>query len=217
MLATLRSAIVAIVLATLVFGLAYPLAVTGIGQVAFPGAADGSLVHRDGTIVGSSIIGQSFQKPVLDKAGKPEVDSDGNPVTAPDPRYLQPRPSATGYSADATYFANRGPNSKVAAYAYRDAVAGVLALERPYVPGLKAGDLPPDSVEDSASGVDPQISPAYADLQSHRIARQRGIPRAAVLKLIDDNTDDRALGVLGRPGVNVLEFNLALDREAPAR
>jgi potassium-transporting ATPase KdpC subunit len=217
MLASLRSATVAIVLCTLVFGLAYPLVVTGVGQLVFPGAADGSLVKRDGKTVGSSLIGQSFQKPVLDRAGKPKVDADGNAVTEPDPRYLQPRPSATGYSADATYFANRGPNSKIAAYAYRDAVAGVLALERPYVPGLKAGDLPPDAVENSASGVDPHISPAYADLQSYRIARERGIPRAKVLSLIDDNTDDRALGVFGRPGVNVLEFNLALDREAPAR
>lgn len=217
MLSTLRSATVAIVLSTLALGLLYPLAVTGIGQVVFPGAADGSLVTSGGKTVGSSIIGQAFQKPVLDKAGKPEVDADGNPVTAPDPRYLQPRPSATGYSADATYFANRGPNSKVAAYAYRDAVAAVLALERPYVPGLRAADIPVDAVEMSASGVDPHISPANARLQSFRIARERGIPRAKVLDLIEANTDGRALGVFGRPGVNVLEFNLALDREAPAR
>ena len=99
----------------------------------------------------------------------------------------------------------------------QDAVAGVLALERPFVPGLKAGDIPADAVEDSGSGVDPHISVAYAELQSHRIARERGIPRAKVLALIDDNTDGRTLGVLGRPGVNVLEFNLALDREAAAR
>jgi len=217
MIATLRSATVAIVLATLALGLLYPLAVTGIGQVAFSGTADGSLITRDGKTVGSSIIAQAFQKPVLDKAGKPKVDADGNAVTEPDPRYLQPRPSATGYAGDATYFANRGPNSKAAAYAYRDAVAAVLAFERPYVPGLRAADLPVDAVEDSASGVDPHISTANAQLQSYRIAAQRGIPRAKVLDLIEANTDGRALGVFGRPGVNVLEFNLALDREAPAR
>jgi K+-transporting ATPase ATPase C chain len=217
MIATLRSATVAIVLTTLALGLLYPLAVTGIGQVVFPGAANGSLVKQNGKTVGSSIIGQQFQKPVLDKAGKPKVDSDGNAVTEPDPKYLQPRPSATGYSGDATYFANRGPNSKVAAYAYRDAVAAVLALERPYVPGLRAADIPVDAVEMSASGVDPHISIANARLQSSRIAAVRGIPRAKVLDLIEANTDGRTLGVFGRPGVNVLEFNLALDREAPAR
>ncbi len=217
MLATLRSATVAIVLTTLVLGLAYPLVVTGVGQLAFPGAADGSLVTRDGKTVGSSLIAQSFQRPVLDAAGKPRVDKDGAPVTEPDPRYLQPRPSQTGYSADATYFANRGPNSKVAAYGYRAAVAEVLAFERPYVPGLKAADIPVDAVEYSASGVDPQISVANAGMQSFRIARQRGIPRSKVLDLVKANTDDRALGLFGRPGVNVLEFNLALDREAPLR
>jgi K+-transporting ATPase ATPase C chain len=217
MIATLRSATVAIVLSTIALGLLYPLAVTGIGQIAFPGAADGSLVTRDGRTVGSSIIGQSFQRPVLDKAGKPAVDAEGEPVTEPDPRYLQPRPSQTGYSGDATYFSNRGPNSKVAAYAYRDAMAGVLALERPYVPGLRAADVPVDAVTTSASGVDPHISTANSKLQSFRIAHERGIPRTKVLDLIEDNTDGRALGVFGRPGVNVLEFNLALDREAPAR
>lgn len=216
MRATLRPAIVAIVLATLVLGLAYPLAVTGVGQLAFSGAANGSLVSKDGRTVGSSIIGQSFQRPVLDASGKPKVE-EGEEVTEPDPIYLQPRPSQTGYSGDATYFANRGPNSRVAAYAYRDTMRALLAFERPYVPGLKAGDVPVDAVTNSASGVDPHISPAYAELQSARIARERGISRAKVRDLIDANTDGRTLGVFGRPGVNVVEFNLALDREAPAR
>lgn len=216
MLATLRSATVAIVLATLVLGLAYPLAVTGVGQLAFSGAADGSLVTKDGKTVGSSIIGQSFQRPVLDASGRPKVE-EGEEVTEPDPIYLQPRPSQTGYSGDATFFANRGPNSAVAAYAYRDTMDALLAFERPYVPGLKAADVPVDAVTNSGSGVDPHISPAYADLQSARIARERGIPQAKVRDLIDANTDGRTLGVFGRPGVNVVEFNLALDREAPAR
>lgn len=216
MRATLRPAIVAIVLATLVLGLAYPLAVTGVGQLAFPGAADGSLITKDGRTIGSSIIGQSFQRPVLDASGKPKVE-EGEEVTEPDPIYLQPRPSQTGYSGDATYFANRGPNSRVAAYAYRDTMRALLAFERPYLPGLKAADVPVDAVTNSASGVDPHISPAYAELQSARIARERGISQAKVRDLIDANTDGRALGVFGRPGVNVVEFNLALDREAPAR
>jgi K+-transporting ATPase ATPase C chain len=104
MLVQLRPAVVAVVLATLVLGLVYPLAVTGISQVAFPGAADGSLVTRDGAVVGSSLIGQSFQRAVLDDDGRPAVDDEGEPVTEPDPRYLQPRPSQTGYSGDATFF-----------------------------------------------------------------------------------------------------------------
>ena len=213
MRSTLRPAVVAIVLATLVLGIAYPLAVTGVGQLVLPGPADGSLITRDGRVVGSSLIGQSFQRPVLDAAGRPKV-VDGEPVTAPDPRYLQPRPSQTGYAANATFFANRGPNSRVAAALYRQTMAALLAFERPYVPGLRAADVPVDAVTNSASGVDPHISPAYARLQSARLARERRIPQRRVLALIGAHTEGRSLGVLGRPGVNVVAFNLALDREA---
>ena len=106
------TSLLAIVIFTVVFGLAYPLVTTGVSQVLFPNKSDGSQIKRDGKIVGSRLIGQDFQKPVLDKNGKPKVDKDGNPVLQADPRYFQSRPSATGYSADATFFNNLGPNSK---------------------------------------------------------------------------------------------------------
>jgi K+-transporting ATPase ATPase C chain len=93
----------------------------------------------------------------------------------------------------------------------------VLALERRYRPALRAADVPADAVTNSGSGVDPHVSRANAEMQSHRLARERGVPRSRILQLIDDNTDGRTLGVLGRPGVNVVELNLALDREAPTR
>lgn len=209
----LRPALVAIVLATLVLGIAYPLAVTGIGQVLFPNKADGSRVTANGREVGSSLIAQPFTKPVLDAKGQPEKDADGNAVTEPDPRYFQPRPSVTGHNPAGTYFSNRGPNSAVAAYAYRDNVRAYLDLERPYTPGLTAGKIPVDGVTTSASGVDPHISPANARIQAARVARERGLTRQDVLKLIDEHTDGRSLGVLGMPGVNVLELNLALDQK----
>jgi potassium-transporting ATPase KdpC subunit len=210
----LRPAIVAIVLATLVLGIAYPLAVTGIGQVLFPAKADGSRITANGREVGSSLIAQPFTKPVLDAKGRPKEDSDGNAVTEPDPRYFQPRPSVTGYNPAGTSFSNRGPNSSSAAYAFRDNVRAYLALERPYTPALTAATIPVDGVTTSASGVDPHISPANARVQAARVARQRGLSRAEVLRLIDEHTDGRSLGVLGMPGVNVLELNLALDQKA---
>lgn len=212
-----RPAAVAIVLCTLALGIAYPLAVTGIARVAFPGRAGGSIVTRDGRDVGSALIAQPFTRPVLDASGQAATDDDGNPVTEPDPRWFQPRPSVTGHDPSATFFSNRGPNSAVAAYAYRDAVQAVLDLEGRYVPGLRAARIPVDAVTTSASGVDPHISPAYARLQAPRIAAQRSLGVAEVRRLIDDHTDGRALGVLGVPGVNVLQLNLALDEKAPIR
>jgi K+-transporting ATPase ATPase C chain len=129
-------------------------------------------------------------------------------------RWFHSRPSATGDDARATAFSNAGPNSRE----LRDGIAAnarhYLALERPYNPGLAPGDIPPDAVQTSASGVDPHISPANARLQAGRVAAVNRIPRARVLRLVDENTDDRSLGVLGEPGVNVLELNLAIDREA---
>jgi K+-transporting ATPase ATPase C chain len=189
----LLPSVIAILVFTVIFGVAYPLATTGIAQVVFPGKADGSQVERDGKVVGSSLIGQDFK-------GRP--------------RYFQSRPSATGYSADVTYFNNLGPNSKE----LRDQIAGnlkaYLERERPYDPRLKAADVPVDAVTSSASGVDPHISKTNARIQARRVAAARGLDLDGVLELVDDNTDGRALGVLGEPGVNVLELNLALDREA---
>jgi K+-transporting ATPase ATPase C chain len=194
----LTTAAIAILVLTVVLGLAYPLVMTGVSQVAFPSKADGSQVKVDGKVVGSRLIAKAFTL----KGGKP------------DPRYFQPRPSQSDYSATGTFFSNRGPNSAVGRFFYRDALASYLDLERRYDPGLTAAKVPVDAVTTSGSGVDPHISKANARIQAHRIASVRGIPLDRVDELIDDNTDGRFLGVIGEPGVNVLELNLALDKEA---
>jgi potassium-transporting ATPase KdpC subunit len=207
----LSTAVIAIVVLTVVLGVAYPLAMTGISQIAFPAKADGSQVKVDGKVVGSSLIGKAF---VIDTGKK---DSDGNAITRPDPRYFQPRPSQTDYSATGTFFSNRGPNSAVGRFFFRDQLDAYLALEGRYDPGLTKAKVPVDAVTTSGSGVDPHISKANAAIQAHRIAAVRHLPLDRVEKLIADNTDGRFLGVIGEPGVNVLELNLALDKEAPAR
>ncbi len=196
----LTSAIGILVL-TLVFGLAYPLLVTGISQVAFPGNANGQLVHRGGRIVGSKIIGQAF------------TDAKGNAI----PRYFQTRPSATtpADNAAATTFSNLGPNGRATERALARNLAAYLALERPYVPSLTAARVPVDAVDTSASGIDPDISPANAGIQAHRVAAVRHLPLRTVTALVDRYTHGRGLGFSGEPGVNVLQLNLALDRLAP--
>ncbi len=200
---------VALLFFTLLLGLAYPLAVTAIAQVAFAGKADGSQIRVNGKVVGSRLIGVAR---TIDTGRK---DADGEPITRPDPAYFQPRPSATGYSTSATYFANRGPNSSAARYFYRDGLAAYLALEGPFNPGLTNAEVPVDAVTASASGVDPHISEANAAIQARRVAATRGISLARVRRLIADDTDGRFLGVIGEPGVNIPELNLALDKEAP--
>jgi len=206
----------AIVFFTLLLGIAYPLVITGVAQVLFPNKADGSRVELNGRTVGSKLIGQSFQKPVLGKNGEPKTDADGNEITEPDPRYFQSRPSATGYAPDITFFNNLGPNNRELAGLFRENLALYLQTERPYDPGLTREDVPVDAVTTSASGVDPHISEANARIQAHRVAEVRGISLDRVSELIDDNTAGRALGLFGEPGVNVLELNLDLDKEAPA-
>jgi len=183
----------AIVVFTVVLGLGYPLLMTGAGQLLWPNKADGSQVELDGKVVGSKLIGQDF-------GGKP--------------RYFQSRPSVTGYSANVTYFNNLGPNNKELSTMFRDNLAAYLDRERPFNPDLRLEDVPSDAVQTTASGVDPHISEANARIQARRVAEERGISLERVLQLVDENTDGRALGVLGEPGVNVLELNLALDREA---
>jgi K+-transporting ATPase ATPase C chain len=188
----LTNSILAIVVFTVMLGLAYPLLTTGVAQVLWPNKADGSQVERDGKVVGSRLIGQEFQGP----------------------RYFHSRPSATDYSGDVTFFNNLGPNSRELRSHFRRNLATYLRRERPFNPGLHASDVPPDAVQTTASGVDPHISQANARIQARRVAEVRGIPLERVLQLVDDNTDGRALGVLGEPGVNVLELNLAVEREA---
>ena len=172
----------AIVLLTVLLGLAYPLAVTAASQIAFPGRADGS----------ARLIGRDYKQDPRSFQSRPST--------------------ATDYNAAASAFTNLGPNSKDARDAFSESLAAYLKLERPYDRGLTAADVPVDAVTSSASGIDPHISPANAAIQAHRVAAVRRLPMARVKRLIADNTDGRSLGLLGEPGVNVRELNQALDR-----
>ncbi|HET7119782.1 MAG TPA: potassium-transporting ATPase subunit KdpC [Solirubrobacterales bacterium] len=191
----LLTAVTAIVLMTLALGLAYPLAITGIAQVVFPGQANGSKVSFDGKVVGSKLIGQEFK-------GK---------------AYFHPRPSATGYSADVTFFGNAGPNSAELRDVIRANLAAYVRLNKPYDQALTREQVPVDAVTESASGVDPHISEANARIQAHRVAAVRGLSLDEVESLISDHTDGRSLGVFGEPGVNVLRLNVAIEERAPLR
>ena len=206
---------IGIVVLTLVLGVLYPLVITGISQVAFPGNANGQQVKLNGKLVGSKIIGQQFADPVINKkTGKVEVDKNGNPVTTPDPKYFQTRPSATvpADNAAATAFSNAGPNNIATEQAIAANIQAYIALEKPYVPGLTAARVPVDAADSSASGIDPDISPANAAIQAHRVAAIRHLSLSRVMSLVSTYTHGRGLGFSGEPGVNVLELNLALDR-----
>jgi K+-transporting ATPase ATPase C chain len=207
------TSIIGILVLTLLCGIVFPLLITGISQVAFPGNANGQQIKLNGKLVGSKLIGQQFATQVL-KHGKPQVDKNGNPVTTPDPRYFQSRPSATvaPYNAAATAFSNLGPNNTATEQAIAANIQAYIALEKPYLPGLSAGQVPVDAANSSGSGVDPDISPANADIQAHRIAAVRHLPISRVQQLIAQYTHGRGLGFSGEPGVNVLQLNLALDR-----
>jgi len=192
----LITSLLAIVVMTVFLGLVYPLAITGVSQVLFPGNANGSKLSFDGKVVGSSLIGQDFK-------GKPA--------------YFQSRPSATEYSGNVTYFGNAGPNSAEAREEVREYIKSYLHLEKPFDKSLTSEDIPVDAVTQSASGVDPQISVANARIQAHRVAAVRHIPLTKVEDLISANTDGRSLGLFGEPGLNVLRLNIALEKEAPLR
>jgi K+-transporting ATPase ATPase C chain len=190
----LRASVVVVVLATVIFGFAYPALMTGFAQLAFSSKANGSLIQRNGQVIGSTLAAQEFTSP----------------------RYFHARPSATSpaYNAAGTTFANLGPTNPDLAKAVRQYVQATLKLEGPYNAGLTVSDIPVDAVTTSGSGIDPDISPAYARLQAQRIAAVRDLPPARVQELILEHTAGRSLGFFGEPGVNVLELNLALDREA---
>ncbi len=212
------SAAIGIVVLTILCGIVYPLVVTGISQLAFPGNANGQRVYVDGQLVGSKIIGQQFTRVVI-KDGKPQVDKSGNPITVPDPRYFQSRPSATvpPDNAAATTFSNLGPNNVATEQAIAANIQAYLALEQPYDPGLTRAQVPVDAADSSASGIDPDISVANADIQAHRVAAVRHLALARVMRLVAAHTHGRGLGFSGEPGVNVLQLNLALDRLAAKR
>jgi potassium-transporting ATPase KdpC subunit len=214
------TSVIAVIVFTVVLGLVYPLAITGISQVAFPCDANGQQIHLDGKLVGSKIIGQSFASPVLGKNGKPE-EKEGELVTQADPRYFQSRPSATEGGADnaaASTFSNHGPNSVKTKEADEENIKAYLELNKnpttkaEYDSGLTVAKIPVDAVNSSASGLDPEISPANAWIQAYRVAAVRHLSRATVDGLIGRYTSGRGLGFSGEEGVNVLELNLALDR-----
>jgi potassium-transporting ATPase KdpC subunit len=191
----LLTSLVAVILMTLALGLAYPLVVTGIAQVVFPSQANGSKVSFAGRSVGSKLIGQEF----------------------PGKAYFHSRPSATGYSGDVTFFGNAGPNSAELRDAIREELAAYVRREKPYDRSLTSARVPVDAVTESASGVDPQISVANARIQAHRVAAVRGLPLSRVEDLIAAHTEGRSLGVLGEPGVNVLQLNIALEEATHRR
>ena len=188
MLIDFRRGAVALVVFTVLVGLAYPLLMFGIGQVAFRGGAEGSLVRgTDGQVVGSSLIGQAFDAP----------------------EYFWGRPSAAGdgYDAGASGASNLGPTSQQLADTVQERVDGLLESH----PGATAADIPAELVTASGSGLDPHISPAAAAFQVERVAAARRLDPARVRDLVREHTQGRALGFLGEPRVNVLRLNLALD------
>ena len=210
----LTTAAIAILMFTLICGILYPLVVTGISQVAFPGNADGQQVHVGGTLVGSKLIGQNFGDVVINKKTGKAQTLNGNPVTTPDPRYFQTRPSGTtpADNAAGSAFANYGPNSTVTEQAIAANIKAYIALNGTYYPGgLTAGTIPVDAADTSASGIDPDISVANAKIQAYRVAAVRHLALATVDRLVAKYTTARSLGFLGEPGVDVLELNLALD------
>ncbi len=207
------TAAIGIVVLTLFCGILYPLVITGISQVAFPGNANGQQVHVNGKLVGSQEIGQNFATQVF-KNGKPEMKN-GVPVTNSDPRYFQTRPSATvpPNNAAATTFSNLGPNNVATEQEISSNIQAYIALNGPYYPGkLTPANVPVDAANTSASGIDPDISVRNADIQAHRVAAVRHVPPAAVMTLVSTYTGGRGLGFSGEPGVDVLDLNLALDR-----
>jgi potassium-transporting ATPase KdpC subunit len=208
------TSILGIIVFAILCGLVYPLAITGIGQVAFPGNANGQKVYVKGKLVGSKIIGQSFAAPVIGKNGKPE-EKEEELVTEPVARYFQSRPSATeggAYNAAASTFSNRGPNSTRTEEADAENIKAYLELNKPYDPSLTVAQIPVDAVNTSGSNLDPEISKANAWIQAHRVADKRGLSLSVVDGEISKYTTGRGLGFSGEEGVNVLELNLALDR-----
>jgi K+-transporting ATPase ATPase C chain len=200
MLNQIRPALVMVVAMTILTGLVYPLAITGIAEAVFPVQARGSLIERDGKVVGSALIGQAFTEAKYFH-GRPSATTDTDPS---DSTKTVPAP----YNAASSGGSNLGPTSKALAARVHDDVAAL---------GLPAGTkVPADLVTTSGSGLDPDISPAAAALQVPRVAAARGLPAAEVAKLVADATEGRTLGLLGEPRVNVLRLNLVLDA-LPAR
>jgi K+-transporting ATPase ATPase C chain len=197
MFSSLRPAIVMIVLMTIITGLAYPLAMTGIAGAIFPHQAEGSLIERGGKVVGSSLIGQNFTAPNYFHP-RPSATSDTDPA---DSTKTVPSP----YNAANSSGSNLGPTAKALSDRVKDDIAKLKA-ENPNAP------IPGDLVTTSGSGLDPDISPEAALFQVPRVAKARGMTEAALQALVAEHTEGRLFGLLGEPRVNVLELNLALDQ-----
>ncbi|MFD5318243.1 potassium-transporting ATPase subunit KdpC [Streptomyces sp. NPDC127098] len=188
-LRTVWAALRALLVLTVVTGVLYPLAVTGVAQAAFGDRADGSPVQADGRDVGSALIGQTWN------------DANGDP----DPRWFQPRPSNSGYDPTATGSSQLGASDPTLLASVEETRAAVAAFN-----GVPESAVPPDAVTGSASAIDPHISPAYAEIQVARVASANGLSPDRVERLVADHTEGRDLGFLGDERVNVLELNVAL-------
>ena len=202
MMQHLRPAIVMIIAMTVLTGLAYPLAMTGIGQLVFPHQANGSLIEKNGKVIGSALIGQNFSSEKYFHP-RPSATTDPDPK---DPSKTVPVP----YAADNSGGSNLGPTSKALVDRVK-ADAAKLAAENPSAP------VPADLVTTSASGLDPDITPAAALFQVPRVAKARGLPEGRVRELVESHIDGRLLGIIGEPHVNVLRLNLALDALVSAK
>jgi K+-transporting ATPase ATPase C chain len=190
MLKELKPAILITFVLTIITGILYPLAVTGIAQTIFHKQANGSLIERDGKVIGSGIIGQNFTRP----------------------EYFHPRPSQNSYDAANSGGSNLGPTNPALADRLKKDAAQFRKDNPDY-----SGPIPADAVTASASGLDPEISPANAMAQAARVAQARGASADAVRSLVEANTQQRELGVLGEPRVNVLRLNMALDSAYPVK
>jgi potassium-transporting ATPase KdpC subunit len=192
MMSTVLRALRATVVLAVMTGLGYPLVMTAIAKVAFQAKAQGSLVTSDGRVVGSSLIGQQW--------------------TGSEWFYGRPSAISESYDASTSSGSNLGPTSKALADAISQRVAAITQLDGPYLPGLQPSQIPVDLLTASASGLDPDISPAAAQFQAPRVAAARHLPLEQVLAMIDTHTESRSLGFLGGPRVNVLELNLAIEQ-----
>ncbi|MER7189273.1 potassium-transporting ATPase subunit C [Streptomyces flaveolus] len=204
----LGAALRALLVLTVVTGIAYPLLITGIAQGLFPGKANGSEITGDGRVVGSSLIGQTYELP----------SEKGGPAPEPDLKWFQGRPARglgtnsvnTQYDLLLSGATNRSADDAELVQWVKDAKAAVVKDNS--VPGYRVdpSDVPADAVTSSASGLDPDISPEYAHLQAHRVAERNGLPVEEVQKLVTEHTENRTLGFIGEPRVNVLRLNIAL-------
>ncbi|MGY1522313.1 potassium-transporting ATPase subunit C [Streptomyces sp. MN3] len=199
----------ALLVLTLVTGVLYPLVVTGIAQGLFPDKANGSEIEADGRVVGSSLIGQAYNLPL----------KEGQETPAPDLKWFQGRPQNglgtnsvnTRYQLILSGATNRSGDNEELIRWVRDAKAAVVKDNSTDTYKVKPSQVPADAVTSSGSGLDPDISPRYADLQVHRVAEENGLSVGRVRKLVEEHTEGRTLGFMGEPRVNVLELNIALE------